>query len=110
MEYGNPFSFIITFATLSAENDALYEKSLLHSTGASRPERTNMRSLLACLADVTRIYGDSQKSIHIKRTPGKCQVKQKPVDALRPFAVEVAAIGHTLACCLSKPRSSLEYG
>ena len=52
-----------------------------------------MRCLLASFADVTRIYGNSQKSVHVKRAFGQGQVKQKPVDTLRLLPVEVTAVG-----------------
>ena len=53
----------------------------------------DMFCLLANFADVTRIYGNSQKSVHVKRAFGQGQVKRKPVDALRLLSVEVTAVG-----------------
>ena len=53
----------------------------------------DMFCLLASFADVTRIYGNSQKSVHVKQAFGQGQVKRKPVDALRLLSVEVTAVG-----------------
>ena len=68
-------------------------KSLFHGTCTAGPESADMRSLPAWLADVARIYGYSQQSVHIQITPGKGEVELNPVDALGPAAVEIRPVG-----------------
>ena len=68
-------------------------KSVFHRTCTAGPESTNMRSLLAWLTDVARIYGYSQQPVHVQITPGKGEVELNPVDALSPAAVEIRSVG-----------------
>ena len=68
-------------------------KSVFHGTCTAGPESTNIRSLLAWLADVDRIYSHSQQSVHVQITPGKEKVELNPIDALSPAAVEIRSVG-----------------
>ena len=67
-------------------------QSVLHCTCTSRPETTDMRSIPACLADETRIYGYGHASSSTKVAEGKRDVEAEPVDAPRTPASEVLAI------------------
>ena len=73
-------------------------KAVFHGTCTAGPESTNMRSHLARLADVARIYGYCQQPVHIQITPGKGEVELNPVDALSPATVEIRPVG-LLAMC-----------
>ena len=64
----------------------------LHGTCTSRPETTNMRSLLARLADEARIDGYGHASHFTEVAQGKRDVEAEPVDALRTPASEVLAV------------------
>ena len=65
---------------------------VLHGTGTPRPETTDMRSLLARLADETRIDGNSLASAFTEEAKGKGDVQAKPVDTLQTFASEVLTV------------------
>ena len=58
----------------------------------SRPETTNMRSLLARLADVARINGYGLATVAAEVAQGETDVEAKPVQALRAQASEVLAV------------------
>ena len=68
-------------------------KPMLHGTCTTGPERTDMRSLLTRLADVARIYGYSQQTIHIEVTSAQCKVELHPVYAFSTTTVEVRSVG-----------------
>ena len=65
---------------------------VLYGTCTSRPETTNMWSLLARLADETRIDGYGHAAHFTEVPQGKRDVEAEPVDALRTFASEVLAV------------------
>ena len=65
---------------------------MLHGTCTPRPETTNMRSLLARLADEARIDGYGHASHFTEVAQGKRDVEAEPVDALRTPASEVLAV------------------
>ena len=65
---------------------------VLHGTCTTRPETTDMRSLLARLADETRIDGNSLSTAFTKEAKGKGDVQAKPVDALQASAFEVLTV------------------
>ena len=67
-------------------------QSMLNGTCTSRPETTNMRSLLARLADVARINGYGLASVTAEVAQGETDVEAKPVQALRAQASEVLAV------------------
>ena len=64
----------------------------LHGTCTTRPETTNMRSLLARLADETRIDGYGLASVTAEIAKGERDIEAKPVDALRTPAPEVLSV------------------
>ena len=65
---------------------------VLHGTGTSRPETTDMWSLLPRLADETRIDGNSLAATFTEEAKGKADVQAKPVDALQSLASEVLTV------------------
>ena len=67
-------------------------QSALYRTCTSRPETTDMRSLLACLADEARIYCYGHTSNSTEVAEGKRDVEAEPVDAHRTLESEVLAI------------------
>lgn len=67
-------------------------QSVLNGTCTSRPETTNMRSLLALLADVARINGYGLATVAAEVAQGETDVEAKPVQALRAQASEVLAV------------------
>lgn len=67
-------------------------QSVLNGTCTSRPETTNMRSLLARLADVARINGYGLATVAAEVAQGETDVEAKPVQALRAQASEVLAV------------------
>ena len=66
---------------------------MLHGTSTSRPETTNMRSLLARLAEVAGVDGYGLASLTAEVAKGERDVEAKPVKALRAQASEVVAVG-----------------
>ena len=67
-------------------------KPMLHGTSTSRLETTNMRSLLARLADVARINGDGLATLAAEVAEGERHVEAKPVQALRAQESEVLTV------------------
>ena len=67
-------------------------KPVLHGTCTTRPKTTNMRGLLARLADVAGINGYGLASTAAKVPQGKRYVEAKPVQALRAQASEVLTV------------------
>jgi hypothetical protein len=67
-------------------------KPVLDGARTSRPEATDMRSLLARLADVTGGDGDGLAPLTAEVTQGKSGVEAQPVQALRAKPPEVLAV------------------
>ena len=73
-------------------------KPVFHGTCTTRPETTNMRSLLARLADVAGINGYGLATLAAEVPQGERDVEAKPVQALRAQASEVLTVA--LFACL----------
>ena len=65
---------------------------VLRGTCTTRTETTDMRSLLARLADETRIDGNRLSTAFTKEAKGKGDVQAKPVDTLQTLASEVLTV------------------
>ena len=67
-------------------------KPVLDGARTSRPEATDMRSLLARLADVTGVDGYGLAPPGAEVAQGKGGIETEPVQALRAKATEVLAV------------------
>lgn len=80
---------------------------VLHGTCTARPETTNMRSLLAHLADEARIDGYSHAPDPTEVAQGKRYVEAKPVDALRTPASEVLTVALFIVPAISAQQGEI---
>ena len=67
-------------------------KPVLDRARAPRPEATDMRGLLARLADVAGVDGDGLATLGAEVAQGKGGVEAQPVQALRAKPPEVLAV------------------
>ena len=91
---------VVTVDVYQSETHNL--QPMLHGTSTSRPETTDMRSLLARLADVARINGYGLTFLTAEVAKGERDVEAKPVQALRAQASEVLAVA-LFPCLLYLP-------